>query len=87
MMQAVEEQFGTNGKPPITIECLTNNFSCYSATEARSSTKKVLGKKSVKTPVPIGMAGSLMKTRKRELRQVDKQNRYPNCDGPTERLI
>jgi len=29
MMQAVEKRFGSNGKPPKTIEWLTDNGSCY----------------------------------------------------------
>jgi putative transposase len=33
MMQAVENQFGSNGKPPKTIEWLTYNGSCYTAAE------------------------------------------------------
>jgi len=33
MMQAVEKRFGLNGKPPHTIEWLTENCSCYTAEE------------------------------------------------------
>jgi putative transposase len=36
MMQAVENRFGSNGKPPKTIEWLTVNGRYYTAAEIRS---------------------------------------------------
>jgi putative transposase len=36
MMQAVEKRFGSTGKPLNTIERLTDNGSCYTATEISS---------------------------------------------------
>jgi putative transposase len=39
MMQAVEKRFGSHGKPPKTIEWLTDNGSCYTASETRSFAK------------------------------------------------
>ena len=69
MMQAVEKRFGSNGKPPKTIEWLTDNGSCYTATETRSFAKE-LGLKPVTTPVTSpqsnGMAESFVKTLKRD---------------------
>ncbi len=69
MMQAVEKRFGSNGKPPHTIEWLTDNGSCYTAAETRSFAKQ-LGLKPVTTPVTSppsnGMAHSFVKTLKRE---------------------
>jgi putative transposase len=41
MMQAVEKRFGSNGKPPKTIEWLTYNGSCYTAAEKRSFAKEI----------------------------------------------
>ena len=40
MMQAVEKRFGSNCKPPQTIEWLTDNGSCYTAAETRSFAKQ-----------------------------------------------
>ena len=69
MMQAVEKRFGSNGKPPQTIEWLTDNGSCYTATETRSFARQ-LGLKPVTTPVTSpqsnGMAESFVKTFKRD---------------------
>ena len=69
MMQAVEKRFGSNGKPPKTIEWLTDNGSCYTAAETRSFAKE-LGLKPVTTPVTSpqsnGMAESFVKTLKRD---------------------
>ena len=69
MMQAVEKRFGSNGKPPKTIEWLTDNGSCYTAAETRSFAKQ-LGLKPVTTPVTSpqsnGMAESFVKTLKRD---------------------
>jgi putative transposase len=39
MMQAVEKRFGSHGKPPKTIEWLTDNGSCYTAAATRSFAK------------------------------------------------
>ena len=39
MMQAVEKRFGSNAKPPKTIEWLTGNGSCYIAAETRNFAK------------------------------------------------
>ena len=50
MMQAVEKRFGSNGKPPKTIEWLTDNGSCYTAAETRSFARQ-LGLKPITTPV------------------------------------
>ena len=50
MMQAVEKRFGSNSKPPKTIEWLTDNGSCYTAAETRSFARQ-LGLKPVTTPV------------------------------------
>ena len=36
MMLAVEKRFGANGKPPKTIEWLTDNGSWYTATQSKS---------------------------------------------------
>ena len=41
MMQAVEKRFGSHGKPPKTIEWLTDNGSCYTAAETRSFAKEL----------------------------------------------
>jgi putative transposase len=69
MMQAVEKRFGSNGKPPKTIEWLTDNGSCYTAAETRSFAKQI-GLKPVTTPVTSpqsnGMAESFVKTLKRD---------------------
>jgi putative transposase len=69
MMQAVEKRFGSNGKPPQTIEWLTDNGSCYTAAETRSFARQ-LGLKPVTTPVTSpqsnGMAESFVKTFKRD---------------------
>ena len=69
MMQAVEKRFGSNGKPAKTIEWLTDNGSCYTASETRSFAKE-LGLKPVTTPVTSpqsnGMAESFVKTLKRD---------------------
>ena len=65
MMQSVEKRFGSNGKPPQTIEWLTDNGSYYTATETRSFARQ-LGLKPVTTPVTSpkgnGMAESFVKT-------------------------
>jgi putative transposase len=67
MMQAVEKRFGSHGKPPKTIEWLTDNGSCHTAAETRSFAKQ-LGLKPVTTPVTSpqsnGMAESFVKTLK-----------------------
>jgi putative transposase len=69
MMQVVEKRFGSNGKPPKTIEWLTDNGSCYTAEETRSFAKE-LGLKPVTTPVTSpqsnGTAESFVKTLKRD---------------------
>ena len=69
MMRAVEKRFGSNGKPPKTIEWLTDNGSYYTAAETRSFAKQ-LGLKPVTTPVGSphsnGMAESVVKTFKRD---------------------
>jgi putative transposase len=39
MMQSVEKRFGSNGKTPKTIEWLTDNGSCNTASETRSFAK------------------------------------------------
>jgi putative transposase len=69
MMQAVEKRFGSNRKPPKTIEWLTDNDSCYTAIETRGFAKE-LGLKPVTTPVTSpqsnGMAESFVKTLKRD---------------------
>ncbi len=69
MMQAVEKRFGSNGKPSKTIKWLTDNGSCYTASETRSFAKE-LGLKPVTTPVTSpqsnGMADSFVKTLKRD---------------------
>jgi putative transposase len=41
MMQAVEKRFESNGKPPKTIERLTDNGSCYTTAETRSFAKQL----------------------------------------------
>jgi putative transposase len=41
MMQTVEKRFGSHGKPPKTIEWLTDNCSCYTAAETRSFAKEL----------------------------------------------
>jgi len=41
MMQAVEKRFGSNGKPPKTIEWLTYSGCCNTATETRSFAKEL----------------------------------------------
>jgi putative transposase len=41
MMQAVEKRFGSNRKPTKTIEWLTDNGSCYTASETRSFAKQL----------------------------------------------
>jgi putative transposase len=65
MMQAVENRFGSSGKPPKTIEWLTDNGSYYTAAETRSFANE-LGLKPVTTPVTgpqnNGMAESFVKT-------------------------
>lgn len=67
MMQAVEQRFGSNGKPSKTIEWLTD--SGYAAAETRSFAKQ-LGLKPVATPVTSpqsnGMAESFIKALKRD---------------------
>ncbi len=50
-MQAVENRFGSNGKPTKTIEWQTDNGSCYKEAEARSFTIEITGLKHVTTPV------------------------------------
>ncbi len=73
MMQAVENRFGPNGKPPRSIEWLTDNGSCYTAAEARKFARQ-LGLKPVTTPVASpqsnGMAESFVKTLKRDYAQL-----------------
>jgi putative transposase len=68
MMQAVEKRFGSNGKLLKAIEWLTDDGSCYTATEKRSFAKQ-LGLKPVTTPVTStqsnGMAEGFVKTLKR----------------------
>jgi putative transposase len=68
MMQVVEKRFGSNGKPPQTIEWLTDNDSCYTTAETRSFAKE-LSLKSVTMPVTSpqsnSMAESFVKTLKR----------------------
>ena len=65
----MEKRFGSHGKPPKTIEWLTDNGSCYTAAETRSFAKE-LGLKPVTTPVTSpqsnGMAESFVKTLKRD---------------------
>jgi putative transposase len=65
MMQAVENRFGPDGKPPKPIKRLTDNGSCYTAAETRSFSKQ-LGLKPVTTPLTSpqsnGMAESFVKT-------------------------
>ncbi len=41
MMQAVEKQFGSNGKPTKTIEWLKGNGSNYTAAESRNFAKEL----------------------------------------------
>ncbi len=69
MMQAVENRFGSDGKPLKPIELLIDNDSCYMAAETRSFAKQ-LGLKPVTTPVTSpqsnGMAESFVKTLKRD---------------------
>jgi putative transposase len=69
MMQAVENRFGANAQPPKTIEWLTDNGSCYTATETKRFAKQ-LGLKPVTTPITSpqsnGMAESFVKTFKRD---------------------
>lgn len=69
MMQAVEKRFGPNGKPAKPIEWLTDNGSCYTATETKQFAKQ-LGLKPLTTPVRSpqnnGMAESFVKTLKRD---------------------
>ena len=68
-MQAVEYRFGSNHMAPSEIEWLSDNGSCYTAAETRSFAR-ALGLKPVTTPVSSpqsnGMAGSLVKTIKRD---------------------
>jgi putative transposase len=76
MMQAVENRFGPDGKPPKPIEWLTDNGSCYTAAETKSFAKQ-LGLKSVTTPVKSpqsnGMAESFVKTLKRDYAKMAEQ--------------
>ncbi len=69
MIQAVEKRFGSNGKPPHTIEWLTDNGSCYTAEETRSFANQ-LGLKHVTKPVTSpqsnGTAESFVKSLKRD---------------------
>jgi putative transposase len=65
MMQAVDNRFGPNGKPPKPIEWLTDNGSCYTAAENRSFAKQ-LGLKPVTIPQSNGMAESFVKTLKQD---------------------
>jgi putative transposase len=69
MMLAVEKRFGLNGKPPKTIEWLTDNGSCYTAAETRSFAKQ-LGLKPVTTrvisPQSNGMVEYLVKAIKQD---------------------
>jgi putative transposase len=69
MIKVVENRFGSNGKPPKTIEWLTDNCSCYTASETRSFAKE-LGLKPVTTPVTSpqsnGMSASFVKMLKRD---------------------
>ncbi len=67
MMQAVENRFGPDSKPPGPIEWFTDNGSCYTAAKTRSFSKE-LGLKPETTPVTSpqsnGMAKSFVKTLK-----------------------
>ncbi len=67
MMKVVEKRFGSNGKPNKKIERLTDNDSCFTATEKRSFAKQ-LGLKPVTTPLTTPetneMADSFVKTLK-----------------------
>lgn len=69
MMQTVENRFGSNCKPPKTIEWLTDNGSCYTAADTRSFARQ-LGLNPVTVPVTSpqssGMAESIVKTLKRD---------------------
>ena len=69
MMQAVENRFGPDGKPPKPIEWLTDNGSCYTAAETRSFAKQ-LGLKPVTSPQSNGMAESFVKTLKRDIAKL-----------------
>jgi putative transposase len=69
MMQSVNKRFGSIGKPPKTIEWLTDNGSCYTVAGARSFAKE-LGLNPVTRPIispqSNGMADSFVKTLKRD---------------------
>ena len=68
-MQAVENRFCTNTKPPKPIELLTYNGSCYTAAETRSFAKQ-LGHKTVTAPVTTAQSNGIAERFVKILKQV-----------------
>jgi putative transposase len=66
LIQAVVKRFGSNGKPPKTIQWLTNNGRCYKAAE--KSFAEELGLKPVTTPVTSPQSSDMVESRVKTLK-------------------
>ena len=93
MLESVERRFGPAGKPPETIEWLSDNGSRYTAADTRSFAK-ALNLKPITTPSESpqsnGMAEAFVRTIKRRLRAlrqpIRRQNRHRSAARMARRL-